>query len=76
MEAYDGWGHSSGEYDNRRYLVTKQCLLSKLLLSQEVFVGESCVRNTLDLNYTQLKQVRSLGFIDTDNVRILVTQMI
>lgn len=75
MEAYDGWGYSDGEYDNRRYLVTHQCLETTLILSQKVIIGESCVRNSLDLTYTQLKDVRKYGYVDINNARVLVTNL-
>ena len=75
MEAYDGWGYGSGEYDNRRYLVTYQCLETMLILSQKVIIGESCVRDSLDLTYTQLKDVRTHGYVDINNTRVLVTNL-
>lgn len=75
MEAYDGWGYSSGEYDNRRYLVTYQCLETMLILSQKVVIGESCIRDSLDLTYTQLKDVRKYGYVDINNTRVLVTNL-
>ena len=76
MEACDGWGYGGvGEHDNRRYLVTKQCLETMLILSQKVIIGESCVRDSLDLTYTQLKDVRACGYVDINNTRVLVTNL-
>lgn len=75
MEAYDGWGYGSGESDNRRYLVTHQCLETMLILSQKVVIGESCVRDSLGLTYTQLKDVRTNGYVDINNTRVLVTNL-
>jgi len=76
MEACDGWGYGGGgEYDNRRYLVTKQCLKTMLILSQKVIIGESCVRDSLDLTYTQLKDVRACGYVDINNTRVVVTNL-
>lgn len=76
MEACDGWGYGGvGECDNRRYLVTHQCLETMLILSQKVIIGESCVRDSLDLTYTQLKDVRKYGYVDINNARVLVTNL-
>lgn len=75
MEAYDGWGYSGGEYDNRRYLVTHKCLETMLILSQKIIIGESCVRDSLDLTYKQLKDVRKYGYVDINNTRVLVTNL-
>lgn len=73
MEAYDGCSRVGGEYDDRRYFITSQNLTTMLIEKQLLLVGESVVRNVLDLNHSQLQDMRKFGYVDVGNYRYLVT---
>lgn len=73
MEAWDGWSRSQGEYDDRKYFITTQNLQTLLIEKQQLIIGESVVRDMLDLNYSQLQSMRSSGYVDIGNYRHLIT---
>ena len=73
METWVGRGRSQGEYDNRKYFITTQNLQTLLIEKQQLIIGESVVRDRLDLNYSQLQSVRCSGYVDIGNYRHLIT---
>ena len=70
MEACDFW--SIGSSDNQKILAIKQNLETKLNEELTYFSSETEMRNSLDLNFTQLKELRNNRFIDSNGYRYTI----
>ncbi len=70
MEACDFW--SIGSSNNQKILTIKQNLETKLNEELTYFSSETEMRNSLDLNFTQLKELRTNRFIDSNGYRYTI----